>query len=140
GTSGSARGFGRHRGTRASLRFAAGRRAGVPQSAWRVARARDHTAPDRARRSSARGGVALRQTRDPILGIRNALVVHPEEQLAEGVLDLLHVGEHDDRRLLRPRARAGIAVLRLIGILAALLRELEEVLHDAVPMMPGDHL
>src|SRR3954471_14514835 len=44
---------------------------------------------------SARGGVALRDPRDAVLGIRDALVIHAEEELAEGVLDALHVAQRE---------------------------------------------
>src|SRR5207249_9391357 len=150
--------------------------------AWRI-RARSHGAsPAMAMRIAlaARGGL---DARDAILGIRDALVVHAEQQLAERVLDALDVaereiafvelsigdalvddaidhrtdrvgillaerayrrlgtvGEHDDPGLLALRTRAGVTVRALVGRLAALLRDLEEVLHQARAVVSGNHL
>src|SRR5438132_8041302 len=163
---------------RAAARMA--RRARV-RSAGAVPR-RAILTPRVAAGSLAGGGVALRKTRDAVLRVRDALVVHAEEQLAERVLDALDVaerevalvelafrqtlahdlvdhradgvgvlrgqrtyrclgaiGEHHDGGLLGARPRAGITELRLVGVLAALLRHLEEVLHRARPVVPGDH-
>src|SRR5207249_10435137 len=50
------------------------------------------------------------------------------------------VGEHHDPGLLAVRTRPGVPERPLVGCLAALLRDLEEVLHNARPVMAGDHL
>src|SRR2546427_2273611 len=129
---------------------------------------------------AARGGL---DAGDAVLGIRDALVVHAEEELAERVLDALDIAEgkvafvelsvgdalvddpvhhaadrlgillaerphrrfgavreHDDPGLLAVRTRAGVPERALVRGLASLLRDLEEVLHDAGPVMAGDHL
>src|SRR5947207_11233409 len=129
---------------------------------------------------AARGGL---DAGDAVLRVRDALVVHAKEELAERVLDALDVaerevalvelsvgdalvddavdhradrfrillgqrangsfravGEHDDPGLLAVRTRTGIAERALVGRLAALLRDLEEVLHDARSVVARDHL
>src|SRR5438046_10675123 len=129
---------------------------------------------------AARGGL---DAGDAVLRVRDALVVHAEEELAERVLDALDVaegevalvelsvgdalvddavdhrayrlgillgeradrrfgavGEHHDPSLLAVRTRPGVPERPLVGCLAALLRDLEEVLHHARPVMAGDHL
>src|SRR5438067_3225873 len=146
--------------------------------AWRTG-ARSHGAsPAMAMRIAlaARGGL---DAGDAILGVRDALVVHAEEQLAERVLDPLDVAEgeiafveltvadalvddsidhradrlgillaersdrrlgavrqHHDPRFLALRTWSWITERPLIGRLTALLRDLEEVLHDARSVMP----
>src|SRR6266550_5044372 len=129
---------------------------------------------------AARGGL---DAGDAVLGVRDALVIHAEEELAERVLDALDiaegevafvelsvgdalvddavdhradrlgillgeranrrfgaVGEHHDAGLLAVRTGTGVAERALVGRLAALLRDLEEVLHDARPVVSRDHL
>src|SRR6266513_2676508 len=120
---------------------------------------------------AARGGL---DAGDAVLGVRDALVILAEEELAERVLDALDiaegevalvddavdhradrlgillgeranrrfgaVGEHHDAGLLAVRTGTGVAERALVGRLAALLRDLEEVLHDARPVVSRDHL
>src|SRR5438552_2656970 len=50
------------------------------------------------------------------------------------------VGKHDDPGLLAVRTRTGIAEGALVGRLAALLCDLEEVLHNARSVVARDHL
>src|SRR5438445_12607749 len=129
---------------------------------------------------AARGGL---DAGDAVLRVRDALVVHAEEELAEGVLDALDiaerevalvelsvgdalvddavdhradrfrillgqradrrfraVGEHDDPGLLAVGTGTGIAEGALVGRLAALLCDLEEVLHNARSVVARAHL
>src|ERR1700716_1063547 len=79
----------------APRRRAAAGRAG-PRGGWLGGSGPDRWAPRRrwrcASRLAARGG---RDAGDAVLGIRDALVVHAEEQLAERVLDSLDVAERE---------------------------------------------
>ena len=83
------------------------------------------------------------------LTIRDALVDHPIHHRADRVRVLLGershrclgaVGEHHDPGFLASRARTGIAERSLVRRLSPLLCDLEEVLHDAVAVVPRYHL
>src|SRR5258705_8019983 len=150
--------------------------------AWRIGASSHGASPAMAMRIAlaARGGL---DAGDAVLGVRDALVIHAEQELAERVLDPLDVaegeiafvelsvgdalvdhavdhgadrlgvllaqradrclgpvGEHHDPGLFAVRTWSGVAERALVRRLAPLLRDLEEVLHDARSVVAGDHL